>query len=159
MKNKILDLDTLCIQLSIISGALEKTSDLPEIRTACKNLLKLFTEPSNFYYQFIHGGCATGFRYSSQMILVNSNKIMASINANAPQAIPELKTQLLANITQIIRDVEGNSHFEYPQVTHDYKPPSWVNATSYFVSYAHADNVSQPILARLQFVLGSRVNL
>jgi hypothetical protein len=159
MKKKILDLEALCVQLRSIITTLEKSNDLSEIKKMCEGLLKLFQEPSNFYFQFIHGGCATGFRYSSHMILVNSHKIIATVEANMPQTIPELKMKLLSNISEIIRDVAGNSHFEYPQLTYDIKPPSWVEASSYFISYAHADNISQTILARIKSVLGYTVNL
>lgn len=107
---KIISLDALYVQLSAISDAVEKTSDSSEIKGTCKRLIKLLQNSRNFYYQFIHGGCATGFRYSSQMILVNSNKMLATIEASSRETIPELKKSLLSNISEIKRVVEVNNH-------------------------------------------------
>jgi hypothetical protein len=156
---RIIDLDALCVKLTEFSKELETTNGFPKITQACRSLLKLLNEPSDFYYQFIHGGCATGFEYQSKMILINTTKIIATIKANVTETIPQLKKQLLSNINDTIREVQANNNFEYPQLHYDYKPPSWEKATNYFISYAHADSKSQLIVKRLKFVLGHTINL
>jgi hypothetical protein len=85
---KVVDLVTLSVRLDAISETIQGTEDLPTISKACHGLLKLLDNPSNFYFQFVHGGWRTGFRYSSNMILVNSDKIIAKNNRDLTSNIP-----------------------------------------------------------------------
>jgi hypothetical protein len=69
-----------------------------------------------------------------------------------------LKKQLISSIKEVISDIEGNSHFNPNLTYYDVKPPVWMEATNYFVSYAHSDHISEPIVNTMRFVVGHTIN-
>lgn len=79
MENDLLDLDTLSIKLQAISDELKKSEDVKRIEKLASEILELMKHRTDYYYQFSHGGEATGFNwFSSELINTWSTGIVLS---------------------------------------------------------------------------------
>lgn len=66
MKENLLDLYSLSIKLQAISDELEKSEDSKRIAMLASEILELMEQRVEYYYQFFHGGIATGFNFFRQ---------------------------------------------------------------------------------------------
>lgn len=161
MKGDLLDLDELAVKLKAISDELENSQDLARVETLASDILELMVNRVEYYYQFSHGGIATGFNFFSAELVNKCRKIIVQIKFEQLDAIPETKLGITKQINDMLRDIESDSHFRHPNAAiFSYtKPPEWMQVSSFFVSYSHKDKTAETILPTMQFKIGSTVNL
>jgi hypothetical protein len=70
----LLDLASLSVRLGKIVGKLESAKDKKEIVQLISPILDLMARREEYYFQFSHGGSATGFSYFSAELMNNLNK-------------------------------------------------------------------------------------
>jgi hypothetical protein len=161
MKENLLDLYSLSIKLQAISDELEKSEDSKRIAMLASEILELMEQRVEYYYQFFHGGIATGFNFFSAELMNKCQKIIAIVKFNQLDVIPEIKGAITDRIKDIVRDIDSDSHWRQPNVAilSLYKPPEWMQASSFFVSYSHKDKIAEEILPVIQFKIGNTVDI
>jgi hypothetical protein len=161
MKEELLDLDGLSTKLNIISAELEKTEDPRQIVILASAILKLMEHRVEYYYQFFHGGIATGFNYDSADLMNRCQKLMALAKFDQLDAMLETKVITTNAIKGIEREIDLDSKWRQPSVISSslHKPPEWMQASSFFVSYSHKDKIAEAILPIMQLKIGCSVDL
>lgn len=158
----LLDLDSLSIRLSDVANELEKAQDMENIKKLASQVLDLLKHRNEYYYQFSHGGAATGFNFFSADLINTSTRLLALIGADSKtETIFEHRNKLIDDIRKVIQTLDSDSKFRVPNipVLEFLKPPSWTNPGTYFVSYSHRDQVSKSIIPLIRSRIGSSVYL
>jgi len=161
MKNDLLDLDALSVKLGTISDEIKKSEDAKHVEALASEVLGLMEYRTEYYYQFCHGGSATGFNWKSGELINVCRKILALIKLEQLDALPETVKGMDNCIKDITRMIEGDAEFRNPNeaVLKLYKPLQWMGASSFFVSYSHKDKLSRAIIPFIRFKIGSTINL
>jgi hypothetical protein len=146
----LLELIALSLKLKEIAGKLKREKNPTEVELLISETLGLMEHREEYYYQFSHGGCATGFNFSSAELMNSCAKVRALIKEGVPQgAVEENKKDLISKIREIIRDIDVDSHFTHPNLGTTYAETHTFRETpTYFFSYSHKDKVSKLIAER-----------
>lgn len=161
MKENLLDLYGLSIKLKAILGELEKSEDPKRIVILASAILELMEHRVEYYYQFFHGGIATGFNFDSADLMNGCQKLIALAKFEQIDVMPETKVATTNAMKDILREIDQDSQCRQPSVVSlsFHKPPEWMQASSFFVSYSHKDKITETILPVIQFKIGGTINL
>jgi hypothetical protein len=157
----LLDLDSLSIQITDIGDKLEKVREIKTKQKLVSQILCLLRNRDEYYYQFSHGGAATGYNFFSGDLINKCTKVQALINLGKIEEASDNIKEVIDNIRKIVDTIDSDSNFRVPNpaVMYFYKPPDWMNANTYFVSYAHKDSISRSIIPLMRSKIGSLANL
>jgi len=158
----LVDLDSLAIRLTKTAGELEKAKDAKTIQKLTSEVLDLLKRRNEYYYQFSHGGAATGFSFFSAESISTSTRLVALIRTDSKyEAIVEHRNKLIKHLNEVVRTIESDSKSRMPNpaVLEYFKPPEWMNPSFFFVSYAHKDSIAQSIIPLMRSRIGSTVHV
>lgn len=157
----LLDLDSLSINFSDIANELEKIREIKTIQKLVSQILYLLRSRNEYYYQFSHGGAATGFNFFSGDLINKCTKVIALINLGKIEEVCKNINEVIDNIRKIVYTIDSDSNFRVPNpaVMYFYRPPDWMNASTYFVSYTHKDSISRLIIPFMRSKIGSLAHL
>ena len=162
MASDLLDLDSLSIKLSDIASEFERCDEIEDMKELTSRLLDLLKDRNEHYYQFIHGGAATGFGFLSANLINNSTRLLALTRINSKhETILASRNKLIELTRRVARtiDTELDSRMPNPAVLEFNKPPDWENPSVYFTSYAHKDVISRSIIPLIRLRIGHSVRL
>lgn len=115
MKDKscdLLDLDSLSVRLSSIYYEFENNENIDDIKKLISQILVLLRHRNEYYYQFSHGGSATGFAFYSAELINKSTRLLALIKEDIKkEIILESRNKLMKDIKDIIQMIEGDAGF------------------------------------------------
>ena len=139
------------MRLGKIAGKLDYAKDKNEIEQLISPILDLMKRREECYFQFSHGGSATGFSFFSAELMNNCNKMKALIREEVSgDTIAEHKKGLISKIGEIVKEIDGDSHFRHPNPVMAYvESPTFPDAPTYFFSYSHKDKASELIAERV----------
>jgi hypothetical protein len=157
----LLDLASLSVRLGEIAFKLEHTKDPDEIEQLISPILDLMKRREEYYFQFSHGGSATGFSFFSAELMNSCDKIKALIREKvSDDTIAEHKKGLISKIGEIVRDIDGDSDFRHPNPVMTYvESPTFPDAPTYFFSYSHLDKASELIAERVRSKMSPTVRM
>lgn len=156
----LLDLASLSVRLGKIAGKLEYVKDSNEIEQLISLILDLMKRREEYYFQFSHGGCATGFNFFSAELMNSCDKMKALIREKIPDdIIAKHKKGLISMIGEIVDDIERDSHFRYPPAMTYVESPTFPEAPTYFFSYSHGDKASELIAERVRSKMSPTVRM
>src|SRR3972149_8590153 len=117
----LLDLASLSVRLGKIAGKLEYAKDKHEIEQLISLILDLMKRREEYYFQFSHGGSATGFNFFSAELMNSCDKMKALVReAVSDDTIAEHKKDLISKIEQIVKYIDGDLHFKHPNLVMTY---------------------------------------
>jgi TIR domain len=159
--NSLLDLASLSVKLEELAQELESTKDIDKIEEIITPILHLMKRREEYYYQFSHGGTATGFGFDSAELMISCEKIRAMIKQKTSDVtLEEHKKVLISKMRMIVKEIEGDSKFKYPSPVMTYvKGVTFPNAPTYFLSYSHEDEASEQIAERVHSKISATIDM
>jgi hypothetical protein len=157
---RLLDLPALSVRLNAVANKLEREEKSAEVRRLVSQTSDLMTPREEYYYLFSHGGCATGFNFSSTDLLNSCSKVRALISQRQQDVLDENKKDLVSKIREIVKGIEIDLRFAHSNLGMTYANiPAPRDAPTYFFSYSHKDKVSKQIAQRTFSKLGTTMKV
>lgn len=158
----MINLHSLKVELEILENKITEKKDVTQ---AVGSLLSLTSQSRDFQYQFVHGGCRTGFRYFMAEIRKSCLRVLAlherieEERTIIESEISKEMENLEKNLKQVISDLDHELSFsvQKPSIETmrglDFLRAPLEGTKKYFVSYSHENGELALEIARRLFNL------